>query len=77
MAGSTKWMLKQMSRKEQKLARRLLAEARCPQCGDKVFAATIANPEGYPPNALDIGVICRDMGHWAGLLRECLGGQKE
>jgi hypothetical protein len=44
-----------------------IAAAKCPSCGDGVFPSTLWGKG----NLLDPPVVCRDMGHWVGLLSEC------
>jgi hypothetical protein len=42
---------------------------RCPQCGDRVFAAAAANV-GID-KIEDVVMWCVDSGHWAGVITEC------
>jgi len=42
-----------------------IKDARCPDCGRKVFVPSVSQPSDDPV------VWCRDMGHWAGKLSEC------
>ena len=52
---------------------RLVSDARCPQCGDKVFLPkdSLRAAYGGDNGKHDPQVWCSDFAHWIGFLSEC------
>jgi hypothetical protein len=50
---------------------------KCPQCGADVFLPVSAWRSNVPDaKDDDVVVMCSDMGHWIGTLKECLPKKK-